>query len=78
MRGRDIVIMSDELLMLKNGQMLSLRDTKMGALREDLSLLDGTRIAVDGRVIMSDGTYQSLVEGQTILVENRDPLPASL
>jgi hypothetical protein len=54
-----------------------LRDTKMVALSEDLILLDGTRIAMDGRVIMADGTYQSLVEGQTILVENRDPLPAS-
>ena len=72
------MIMSDELLMMKNGQMLILRDTKMVALSEDLILLDGTRIAVDGRVIMTDGTYQNLVEGQTILVENRDPLPASL
>jgi len=72
------MIMSDELLMLKNGQMLILRDTKMIALSEDLILLDGTRIAMDGRVIMADGTYQSLVEGQTILVENKDPLPASL
>jgi hypothetical protein len=32
---------------------------------------DGTRIALDGRVIMADGTYQSLVEGQAILIENR-------
>ena len=67
------MIMNDELLMLKNGQMLILQDTKMVALSEDLILLDGTRIAMDGRVIMADGTYQSLVEGQTILVENRDP-----
>ena len=65
------MIMSDELLMLKDGQMLILRDTKMVALSEDLILLDGTRIAVDGRVIMTDGTYQSLVEGQAILVENQ-------
>jgi hypothetical protein len=28
-------------------------------------------IAVDGRVIMVDGTYQALVEGQAILVENQ-------
>jgi uncharacterized protein DUF6799 len=67
------MIMSDELLMLKNGQMLILQDTKMVALSEDLILPDGTRIAMDGRVIMADGTDQSLVEGQTILVENRDP-----
>jgi hypothetical protein len=62
---------SDDLLMLKNGQMLILQDHKMISLREDMILVDGTRIAMDGRVIMTDGTYQRLVEGQAILVENQ-------
>ena len=63
--------MSDELLMMKNGQLLILRDYQMVALHEDMVLIDGTRIAVDGRVIMTDGTYQTLVEGQAILIENQ-------
>jgi hypothetical protein len=63
--------MGDDLLMLRNGQMLILSDHEMIALQEEMLLVDGTRIAVDGRVIMSDGTYQALVEGQAILVENR-------
>ena len=63
--------LSDDLLMMKNGRMLILQDQKMIALLEDMILVDGTRIAMDGRVIMTDGTYQSLVEGQAILIENR-------
>lgn len=63
--------MGDDLLMLKNGQMLILRDNEMIALQKEIRLIDGTRIALDGRVIMNDGTYQSLVEGQTILVDSR-------
>ena len=63
--------MRDDMLMMKNGQMLILQDNKMIALNEDMILTDGTRIAVDGRVIMNDGTYQTLLEGQAILVENR-------
>ena len=43
----------------------------MIALREEIRLVDGTRIALDGRVIMADGTYQSLIEGQTIIVDSR-------
>ena len=43
----------------------------MIALQEDILLEDGTRIALDGRVIMVDGTFQALVEGQSILVESR-------
>lgn len=62
--------MGDDLLMLKNGCMLILRDHQMIALQEEMLLSDGTRIAPDGRVIMVDGTFQALAEGQSILVEN--------
>ena len=67
--------MGDDLLMMRNGQMLILRESELVALREEMLLSDGTRIALDGRVIMVDGTFQSLVEGQAILIECG--LPAS-
>jgi hypothetical protein len=63
--------MGDDLLMLRNGQMLILRENQLVALQEEIRLIDGTRIALDGRVILSDGTYQALVEGQTIIVDSR-------
>ena len=63
--------MGDDLLMWKNGQMLILKNHEMVALQKEMLLVDGTRIALDGRVIMTDGTYQALVEGQSILVEHR-------
>jgi len=65
------MIIGDAMLMMKNGQMLILKDREMIALSEDIILVDGTRIALDGRVTMADGTYQELVEGQAILVEDR-------
>ena len=65
------MIIGDAMLMMKNGQMLIFRDREMIALSEDIILVDGTRIALDGRVTMADGTYQELVEGQAILVEDR-------
>lgn len=61
--------MGDDLLMLRNGQMLILRENQLVALKEEICLIDGTRIALDGRVIMADGTYQALVEGQAIIVD---------
>jgi hypothetical protein len=63
--------MGDDLLMLRNGQMLILRNNEMIALQEEIRLIDGTRIALDGRVITADGTYQALIEGQSILVDSR-------
>jgi hypothetical protein len=62
--------MGNDLLMMKNGQMLILKESELIALSQDMLLSDGTRIALDGRVIMVDGTYQRLVEGQAILVDN--------
>jgi hypothetical protein len=50
--------------------MLILKESELIALSQDMLLSDGTRIALDGRVIMVDGTYQRLVEGQAILVDN--------
>jgi uncharacterized protein DUF6799 len=65
------MIIGDDMLMMKNGQMLIFRDREMIALSEDIILADGTRIARDGRVTMADGTYQELVEGQAIMIDNR-------
>lgn len=67
------MVMGDDMLMMKNGQLLILRDSKMIALNEELVLADGTRIALDGRVIMVDGTFQKLAEGKTILIDNAVP-----
>jgi hypothetical protein len=63
--------MGDDMLMMKNGQMLILSDREMIPLRQDMILADGTRIALDGRVIMVDGTFQRLLEGQTIIIDNQ-------
>jgi hypothetical protein len=63
--------MGDDLLILRNGKMLILRNHEMIDLQEELRLIDGTRVALDGRVITADGTSQALVEGQAILVDSR-------
>jgi hypothetical protein len=60
----------DDLLMMRNGQMLILRENQMVALDEDMILIDGTRIAMDGRVILTDGDSETLAEGQAILIDN--------
>jgi hypothetical protein len=63
-------MMGDDLLMMKNGQMLILKESELIALSQDMLLSDGKGIALGGRVIMVDGTFQRLLEGQAILVDN--------
>ena len=47
-----------------------LRENQMVAPGKDMILVDGTRIAVEGRVILTDGIFERLVEGQAILIDN--------
>lgn len=61
----------DHLLMWRHGQMLILKDHEMIALQQEMLLIDGTRIGLDGRVILSDGTFHILGEGQSLLVDSR-------
>jgi hypothetical protein len=66
-----IMVLGDDLLMLRDGKMLILQGQEMIDLQKELLLVDGTRIVPDGRVILVDGTYQALKEGQAILVDSR-------
>ena len=65
------MVIEDGMLMMKNGQMIILINGELIALSEDTILADGTRIALDGRVTMADGTYEIIGEGQAVLVDNQ-------
>lgn len=65
------MVIEDGMLMMKNGQMIILINGELNALSEDMILADGTRIALDGTITMTDGTYEVLGEGKAVMVDNR-------
>lgn len=64
------MVIEDGMLMMKNGRMIILRNGELIALSEEMILADGTRIALDGRITMTDGTYEVLGEGKAVMVDN--------
>ena len=64
------MVIEDGMLLMKNGQILFLKNGELITLSEDMTLADGTRIALDGSVTMAGGTLQVISEGQAVLVDS--------
>ena len=63
------MLIADGMLIMKNGQLLFLKNGEMIPLTEEMLLVDGTRIGLDGSVTMADGTSRVIGEGQAVLVD---------
>lgn len=56
----------DDMITMKNGQVMIIRNDGMEPLEDEMTLSDGTCIGMDGTVIMPDGTARMMDEGETI------------
>jgi hypothetical protein len=58
----------ENMVMMKDGKMMTVRDGELVFLEEEISMPDGTRVLPDGRLLLSDGTSRVLSEGETLRV----------
>ena len=56
----------DDMITMKNGQVMIIRNDGMEPLEDEMTLSDGTRVGMDGTVIMPDGTARMMEEGETM------------
>ena len=56
----------DDMITMKNGQVMIIRNDGMEPLEDEMTLSDGTRVGIDGTVIMPDGTARMMEEGETM------------
>ena len=64
------MLIEDGMFIMKNRQLLFLKNGELITLSEDMILEDGTRIAPNGSVAMPDGSYQVIDEGQAVFVDD--------
>ena len=57
-------------MLMRNGERMSME--------EDMTLPDGTRVAVDGTVRMPDGTMRMMAEGETMLLQGEPADPEDM
>lgn len=61
----------EDHIMMENSTVMLMKNGERMPLEEDLTLPDGTRVAVDGTVMMPDGTMRTLAEGETLLLDQQ-------
>ena len=61
--------MHDDHLVMQDSQVMIMRRGVMAPMEEEMTLPDGTKVAVDGTVLMPDGTTRMMAEGETILLQ---------
>ena len=59
-------------VMMKGGKMWRLQDGKeIGRMDRETTLSNGTKVAMNGKMMMKDGKESQLQEGQTIMLDGK-------
>lgn len=61
----------DEIVTMKDGRVMTMRGGSLAPLDEEATLSDGTRIQLDGTVVMNDGSSRLMREGETLYMDGR-------
>ena len=56
----------EDMITMKNGQVMIIRNDGMVPIEEEMTLSDGTRVKMDGTVVNPDGSTRMLREDETI------------
>ncbi|HSL29493.1 MAG TPA: DUF6799 domain-containing protein [Anaerolineales bacterium] len=60
-----------EFVTMKDGRVMTMQGGSLIPLEEDTTLSDGTRVQVDGTVVMKDGSSRVMTEGETLYMDGR-------
>ena len=59
------------MVMMRDGKMMVKRRGRITPMKEDLAIFDGTRVMMDGTVMMTDGVARTMMEGEAITMDGR-------
>lgn len=62
--------MNADTIMMKDGRVMRMRNGEMAPIEEEVTMPDGTRILLDGTVLMTNGVTRVMAEGETMYVVN--------
>jgi hypothetical protein len=60
-----------DMVMMRDGKMMVKRRGRITPMKEDLAIFDGTRVMMDGTVMMTDGIARTMMEGEVITMDGR-------
>jgi hypothetical protein len=60
-----------DMVMMRDGKMMVKRNGRILPMEEDIAIFDGTRVMMDGTVMMTDGIARTMMEGEAITMDGR-------
>lgn len=54
------------MIMMKDGQVITVRNGELVLMEEETTMPDGTRVRPDGTVLLTDGKTRIMTEGETL------------
>ena len=57
------------MVMMRDGKMMVKRRGRITPMKEDIAIFDGTRVMMDGTVMMTDGVARTMMEGEAITMD---------
>jgi hypothetical protein len=61
----------EDMVMMKDGRVVTVRNGEMTPIEKETILPDGTRVMPDGRVVLTDGSTRMMHEGETMYMNSR-------
>ena len=60
-----------DMVMMRDGKMMVKRRGRITPMEEDIAIFDGTRVMMDGTVMMTDRIARTMMEGEAITMDGR-------
>lgn len=57
---------NEDMIVMKDGKVMTMRKGKLTPVPRELTMPDGTRILLDGTVLMTNGSSSVMAEGETM------------
>ena len=58
--------MHEDMIMMKDGKLMMMKNGNLRPVQDELTLPDGTKVMPNGQVVMANGSARMMVEGETI------------
>ena len=69
---------SEDTIMMKDGRVMVVRNGEMMPMEEEMTMADGTRVTMDGKVMLPDGTTRMMMEGEAMEIHSRPTDPEAM
>ncbi len=63
--------MKEDMVMMKDGKMMVRKNGETMPMMMDMTMSNGTKVMMDGKVMMADGTSRMMMDGEAMTMDGK-------